>query len=130
MKPKVHYRVPSYPLNANEPQIRVFHFHLSLLQSRGSSVSIVSDYGLDDRVRLPAGAKDFILASASRSVLGPTQSPFQWVPGVLSPGVKRGWGVTLTTHSHLVPRSRISRSSSSSPTKHLLGVLWDNFTLL
>jgi hypothetical protein len=30
--------------------------------SRGSSVSIVSDYGLDDRaigVRFPAGAKDF-----------------------------------------------------------------------
>jgi hypothetical protein len=25
--------------------------------------------------------------------------------GVLSPGVKRGWGMTLTTHHHLVPRS-------------------------
>jgi len=25
--------------------------------------------------------------------------------GVLSPGVKRGRGVTLTTHPHLVPRS-------------------------
>jgi hypothetical protein len=33
-----------------------------MLRSRGSSVSIVSDYGLDDRaiqVRSPAGAKDF-----------------------------------------------------------------------
>jgi hypothetical protein len=32
------------------------------MRSRGSSVSIVSDYGLDDRaigVRSPAGAKDF-----------------------------------------------------------------------
>jgi hypothetical protein len=32
------------------------------LRSRGSSVSIVSDYGLDDRaieVRFPAGEKDF-----------------------------------------------------------------------
>jgi hypothetical protein len=28
--------------------------------------------------------------------------PIQWVPGVLSPGVKRGRGVTLTTHPHLV----------------------------
>jgi hypothetical protein len=37
--------------------------------------------------------------------LGPTQPPVQWVPGVLSPGVKRGRGVTLTTHSHLVPSS-------------------------
>jgi hypothetical protein len=30
--------------------------------------------------------------------LWPTQPPLQWVPGVLSPGVKRGWGVALTTH--------------------------------
>jgi hypothetical protein len=33
-----------------------------------------------------------------RPALGPTQSPVQWVPGVLSQGVKRGRGVTLTTH--------------------------------
>jgi hypothetical protein len=46
----------------------------------------------------------------SRPALGPTQPPAQWVPGVLSPGLKRGRGVTLTTHPHLVPRSRMSRS--------------------
>jgi hypothetical protein len=45
------------------------------------------------------------LASLSRPALGPTQPPVQWVPEVLSPGVKRGRGVTLTTHPHLVPRS-------------------------
>jgi hypothetical protein len=36
--------------------------HCILIGSRGSSVSIVSDYGLDDRaigVRFPAEAKDF-----------------------------------------------------------------------
>jgi hypothetical protein len=38
----------------------------------------------------------------SRSVLGSTQPPIQWVPGV-----KRGQGVTLTTHPHLVPTSRM-----------------------
>jgi hypothetical protein len=32
-----------------------------------------------------------------------------------SPGVKRGRDVTLTTHPHLVPRSRMSRSYTSSP---------------
>jgi hypothetical protein len=40
----------------------------------------------------------------------------QWVLGVLSPGVKRGRGVMLTTHPHLVPRLRMSGSyTSSSP---------------
>jgi len=34
----------------------------------------------------------------SRPALRPTQPPVQWVPGVLSPGVKRGRGVTLATH--------------------------------
>jgi hypothetical protein len=56
------------------------------ITSRGSSVSIVSDYGLYDRangVRSPAGAT---LTSLSRPALGSTQSPVQWVPGVLSLG--------------------------------------------
>jgi hypothetical protein len=51
----------------------------------------VSDYGLDDRaigVRFPAGARIFPVASVSRPALGPTQPPVQWVPGVISPGVK------------------------------------------
>jgi hypothetical protein len=59
----------------------------------------VSDYGLADRWRFdPRQGRIFLLAPASRPVLGPTQPPIQWVPGVLSPGVKRGRGVTLTTH--------------------------------
>jgi len=33
----------------------------------------------------------FVQATASRTALGPTQPPIQWVPGVLSLGVKR-WG--------------------------------------
>jgi hypothetical protein len=38
------------------------------------------------------------LASVSRPALGPTQPPVQWVTGVISPGLKRVWGVTLTAH--------------------------------
>jgi hypothetical protein len=98
-----------------------------------SSGSIVSDYGLDDRaigVRSPAGAEIFPLASVSRPALGPTQPPVQWLPGVLSPGVKRGPGVMLTTHPHLVPRSLMSRYYTSSPPKRLHGVYRDCFTLL
>jgi hypothetical protein len=37
------------------------------------------------------------------------------------PVVKRGRGVTLTTHPHLVPRSRIGRSYISSPPSRLHG---------
>jgi hypothetical protein len=35
--------------------------------------------------------------------------------GVLCPGVKRGRGVTLTTHLHLVPRSWMNRSCTPLP---------------
>jgi hypothetical protein len=71
----------------------------------------VSDYGLDRAigVRSPAGAKDF-----SSSLCVQTGGP--------SPGVKRGRGVTLTTHPYLVPRSLMSRSYTSSPPKRLHGV--------
>jgi hypothetical protein len=34
------------------------------------------------------GQRTFPVASVSRPALGPTQSPVQWVQGVLSPGVK------------------------------------------
>jgi hypothetical protein len=58
----------------------------------------------------------------------PIQPPVQWVPGILSPGVKRGRDVTLTTHPHQVQRSWMSRSYTSSPPKHLHGVYRDCFT--
>jgi hypothetical protein len=69
-----------------------------------------------DRGSIPGRDKKiFPLASVSRPALRPTQLPVQRVPGVLSPGVKRGRGVTLTTHPYLVPRSRMSMGYTSSP---------------
>jgi hypothetical protein len=88
--------------------------HYFILRSLGSSVSIVSDDGMDDRaivVRSPVEANYF-----SSSLLcpyrlwGPPNLLYNGYRGLLSPGVKRGRGVTLTSHPHLVPKSRMSRS--------------------
>jgi hypothetical protein len=61
----------------------------------------------------------------SKPALWPTQPPVQWVPGVLSQGLKRGRGLRLITHPHLQPR--MSRSYISSLLKRFRGVYWDNF---
>jgi hypothetical protein len=82
--------------------------------SRGSLIHIVSDYGLDDRGSIFGRGKGLFFSPIHPDRLWAPQSPIQWVPGVLFPGVKCGWGVTLTTHLHLVPRSRMSRSYTST----------------
>jgi hypothetical protein len=76
--------------------------------SRDSSVGIALDYGLDDRGSGFDSQRrlGIFLITASRMALGLTQHPIQWVPGVLSLGVKR-LGVVLTTYLNLVPRSRM-----------------------
>jgi hypothetical protein len=87
-------------------RIRVFEYILQILKfttttsrSRSISFSIVSDYGLDDRGSIPDRDKRiFPLASASRQALVSIKPAVQWVPGVLSPGVRRGRGVMLTIH--------------------------------
>jgi hypothetical protein len=68
------------------------------------------------------GERIFPLNSVSRPALGSTQRPVQWVLWVQSLGLKRGRGVTLTTHPHLMPRLRMSRSYTSSPPRRLRGV--------
>jgi hypothetical protein len=72
-----------------------------------SSGSIVSDYGMDDRVigvRSPAGEKDFSCNVCVQT--GYEAHPASCTMGTVGPfpGEKRGRGVTLATHPHLVPR--------------------------
>jgi hypothetical protein len=86
---------------------------------RSSSVSIVSDYGLDVRTigfRSPAGAKDFpsSLCVQTSSEAHPASCTMR--TGGPFPGAKHGRGVTLTTHPHLVLRSKMSRGYTSSPS--------------
>jgi hypothetical protein len=78
-------------------------------RSRGSSVSIVSGYGLDDReigVRSSGETEDFFPWSLcpDRSVANPNSCTMG--TGGPLPGLKRGRGVTLSTDPHTVPRLR------------------------
>jgi hypothetical protein len=65
---------------------------LHLNHSRHSSVGIALGYGLDDRVLgfdSRRGLGILLFTIASRTALGYTQPPIQWVPEALSLGVKR-----------------------------------------
>jgi hypothetical protein len=56
-------------------------------------------YGLNDRNSILGWTSGFFLfATVTRLFVGPTQSPVQWVPGAISPGVKRPW--LEAEHSH------------------------------
>jgi hypothetical protein len=83
------------------------------------SVSTVSGYGLDDRVievRSSAGAKAFFpLTSVSRPTLGPPPASCTMGTGGPFPGAKSRPGHDADHSPHLVPRSRMSRSYTSSP---------------
>jgi hypothetical protein len=75
-------------------------------------------FGFDPRQRQMI----FPVSSVSTPALRPIQPPVQWVPGSFPPGVKRGRGVALTTHPHLVTRSIMSRRYTSSPAWRLHGI--------
>jgi hypothetical protein len=67
----------------------------TLRRSRGSSVSIVSDYGLDDRVigvRSPAGAKDFSSSLCVQTGSEAHPAAYTMATGDPFPGAKRGQG--------------------------------------
>jgi hypothetical protein len=56
--------------------------------------------------------QDFSLLHSVQTALGSTQPPVQWVPGGKTAG-----GEKLTTHLHLVPRSRMMELYRHSPTR-------------
>jgi hypothetical protein len=65
-----------------------------------SAVGIATGYRLDDGSELEAKWNYFVLFTSSRPILGPTQSPIQWVLGALSPRGKAAgaWGWPLTSN--------------------------------
>jgi hypothetical protein len=92
-------------------------------RSRGSSVSIVSDYRLDDRGSISDRGRVFFFYPPSPGrIWGPSRLLSNGYRGPFPRWIKRGRGVMLTTHPHLVPRSRMSRSYTSSHPTRLHGV--------
>jgi hypothetical protein len=59
-----------------------YYYHHHHRWATGWTIGIL---GFDSQRRLGI----FLFTTASRTVLGPTQPPIQWVPGALSLGVKR-----------------------------------------
>jgi hypothetical protein len=83
--------------NLNFKQPGIVAATVIFIRSRGNSVSTGWTTGRS-RFDPRQMQRIFPLASVSRPALRPTQPPVQWVPGVLSPGAKRGPDMTLTTH--------------------------------
>jgi hypothetical protein len=74
------------------------------------------DYGLNVRGSIAARGRDsFSSAPRSRPALGPTQPTIQWIAGDFTPGWS-GRGFKLTTHLHLLPRSRMR--GAAPPFRH------------
>jgi hypothetical protein len=86
----------------------MFSLVIAMEGSRGSSVSIVSDYGLDDRaigVRSPAGAKEFSSNLCVQTGSGVHPASCTMDTGGPFHGAKRGWGV-----------ARLGRDADHSPS--------------
>jgi hypothetical protein len=93
--------------------VRIFEVVCDNFRSRGSSGSIVSDYGLDDRaigVRSPARAKDFSSILWVQTGSGAHPASCKMGTGGPFPGVKAR------------PGRDVSRRYTSSPPKRLHGV--------
>jgi hypothetical protein len=82
-----------------------FYIYFSYFTHLVSGIAL--DYVLDDRgFESRQGLSIFLLTTAFRPALGPTQPSIQWVPGALSPGVNRP-GREADHSPHIVPRSRM-----------------------
>jgi hypothetical protein len=81
----------------------------------------VSDYKLDDQFQSPVEAKHSSCSLCVQKSTEIYQASYPMGTGDPFLGIMCGWGMMLTTHPLLVPRSRISRSYTSTPPWCLYG---------
>jgi hypothetical protein len=67
----------------------IFRLKQEEIKSRDSSVGIATGYGLDAWGSILGKNKGFVFSIASIPALRPTYPCIQWVPGPISPRVKR-----------------------------------------
>jgi hypothetical protein len=80
--------------------------------SWSSSVSTVYDYRLEDRDRSPSDVKDFSYSLCVQTNPKAHSASYPMGTRGIFVGAKGGRNMTLATHLHLMPRSRMSRNYS------------------
>jgi hypothetical protein len=107
-------RIYHFPVRAISPtdHFNIWHGKAVIAQSvqRQAMGWIVEETGFDSRNEQEV----FPFSTAFRLVLGPNQPPIQWFSGHF-PRNKEAGGMKLTTHLHLVPRSRMVELYLHSP---------------
>jgi hypothetical protein len=93
--------------------ISLFSVTLNIKGHR-SSGSIVS-MGWTIGIRSPTGAQDFSSSPYIQTSSGAHPASYPMGTRGPFPRDKHGWGITLTTNPHLVPKLSMSRSYNSSP---------------
>jgi hypothetical protein len=84
----------------------------------------VIGYGLDARCSIHGSSKIFLFSTASRTALGSTQLPIQWVPGTLSPGEK----LSRREAYHTPSRAEVNNGGAIPPLPTIS--LWQSAELI
>jgi hypothetical protein len=96
---------------AHHLNIYVFCIIFVYTGSSDSSVGIATDYGLFGRGSIPSRGKRFFFSPQRPR---PTQPPIQWLPGALSPGIKR----QVREADHSPPVSAEVKNGAIHPLSH------------